>query len=103
VPPEASETDLDRLLLSRMRLGILSALAGGDELDFATLKEILDATDGNLGAHLRKLEDAGFIRARKRFIARKPNTSYRMTDDGREAFEAYIADLAGLLGLQPAE
>lgn len=103
MPRKAARNDLDALLLSRVRLGIMSALAGDDELDFATLKEILGATDGNLGAHLRKLEDADLIRARKRFIARKPNTAYRMTDHGRKAFEAYIADLAGLLGLEPAE
>jgi DNA-binding MarR family transcriptional regulator len=102
VPPRATEHDLDRLLLSRMRLGIMSALAGGDALDFATLKDVLEATDGNLGAHLKKLQDADLIRGRKRFVGRKPNTTYRITPQGQEAFERYIADLADLLGLEPA-
>ena len=87
MPRKATKNDLDSLLLSRVRLGIMSALAADDELDFAALKEVIETTDGNLGAHLRRLEDAGMIRARKRFIGRKPNTSY-------------IEDLATLLGLK---
>jgi len=100
VPRKATKDDLDSLLLSRVRLGIMSALAADDELDFAALKEVLKTSDGNLGAHLRKLEDAGMVGVRKRFIGRKPNTSYRMTADGRRAFEGYIDDLAALLGLK---
>jgi len=100
VPRKATKDDLDSLLLSRVRLGIMSALAGDNELDFAALKEVLETTDGNLGAHLRKLEDAGMIRARKRFIGRKPNTSYRITAGGREAFQGYIENLTTLLGLK---
>ena len=100
MPRKATKNDLDALLLSRVRLGIMSALAADDELDFAALKEVIETTDGNLGAHLRRLEDAGMIRARKRFIGRKPNTSYRITAGGREAFQGYIEDLATLLGLK---
>ena len=100
MPRKATKHDLDSLLLSRVRLGIMSALAGDDELDFAALKEVLETTEGNLGAHLRRLEDARMIRARKRFIGRKPNTSYRMTAEGREVFQGYIEELAALLGLK---
>lgn len=100
MPRKRTEDDLDSLLLSRVRLGIMSALAADDELDFAALKEVIETTDGNLGAHLRRLEDAGMIRARKRFIGRKPNTSYRITAGGREAFQGYIKDLATLLGFK---
>lgn len=99
VPSPGSEGNLDALFLSRMRLGIMSALAAGDELDFAALKEVLEATDGNLGAHLAKLEEAGMIRARKRFIGRRPNTSYRITRQGQRAFGGYVENLADLLGL----
>ena len=100
MPPEANDTDLDALFLSRVRLGIMSALAGGDELDFSFLKELMETSDGNLGAHLKRLEDAGMIRSRKRFIARRPNTSYRITARGREAFGDYVKELATLLGLE---
>jgi DNA-binding MarR family transcriptional regulator len=99
VPAETSHADLDGLFLSRVRLGLMSALAGGEELDFRFLKELLEATDGNLGAHLRKLEEAGMIRSRKRFIARRPNTAYLITAKGRKAFADYVANLAALLGL----
>ena len=100
MPPEASGAELDALFLSRVRLGIMSALAGGDELDFTFLKETLRTTDGNLGAHLKRLEEEGMIRSRKRFIARRPNTSYRITKRGRKAFETYVRNLAALLGLE---
>lgn len=99
MPPEASPGDLDSLFLSRVRLGIMAALVGGDELDFTFLKEAVETTDGNLGAHLKRLEEAGMIRSRKRFIARRPNTSYRVTERGGRAFEAYVRNLAHLLGL----
>lgn len=100
MPPEPSHTDLDALFLSRVRLGIMSALAGGDELDFTFLRRVLETTDGNLGAHLRRLEEAGMIRSRKRFVARRPNTSYRITARGKDAFRDYVKELATLLGLQ---
>ena len=99
MPPEASQSDLDALFLSRVRLGIMAALVGSEELDFTFLKQALETTDGNLGAHLKRLEDEGMIRSRKRFIARRPNTAYRATERGRRAFEAYVRDLAHLLGL----
>jgi hypothetical protein len=57
-------TNLDRLLHDRMRLGIVSALAAGDELSFTDLKAALSATDGNLSVHARKLEEAVTCRAR---------------------------------------
>ena len=71
MPRAPDEHKLDALFLSRVRLGIMSALAAGDELDFSALREILGATDGNLGAHLGRLEEAGVIRSRKRFIGRR--------------------------------
>jgi len=99
MPRERSQSDLDSLFLSTIRLGIMSALAGGDELDFTFLKRVLETSDGNLGAHLRRLEDAGMIRSRKRFIARRPNTSYKITAKGSRAFTDYVRNLAALLGL----
>ena len=99
MPPEPSRAELDSLFLSRIRLGVMSALAAGDELDFSFLKRVLETTDGNLGAHLRRLEEAGMIRSRKRFIARRPNTSYKITAKGSRAFASYVQNLAALLGL----
>ncbi len=99
MPPEASSGELDALFLSRVRLGAMAALVGGDELDFTFLKEALETTDGNLGAHLRRLEEAGMIRSRKRFIARRPNTSYKITAKGGKAFADYVQVLAALLRL----
>ena len=99
MPREESQSALDSLFLSRIRLGIMAALVGGDELDFTFLKEALETTDGNLGAHLRRLEEAGMIRSRKRFIARRPNTSYKITAKGGTAFADYVQGLAALLGL----
>ena len=70
-------TNLDRLLHDRMRLGIVSALAAGDEMSFTDLKAALNATDGNLSVHARKLEEAGYVSARRRSPAarRAPTTS----------------------------
>ncbi len=68
--------------------------------DFGSLKTLLGCTDGNLGAHLLKLEQAEMIQSNKAFIGRKPNTSYTITPKGREEFSKYVAGLAGLLGLR---
>lgn len=68
----------------------MSSLMVNDSLSFKELKELLTLTDGNLATHLRSLEEAGFILAEKSFIGRKPNTNYRVTDDGRKAFDEHL-------------
>ncbi len=69
-----SETgEFDRLIYERIRLGIMSALAVSEVLSFAELRGLLDTTDGNLSAHARKLEEAGYITCRKTFSGRKPH------------------------------
>ncbi len=80
-----------------IRLGALSILQMDGPLDFTTIKKRLDVTDGSLGSHLRKLEDAGYIKAKKKFIGRRPNTSYRMTPKGRKAFKHYLDAMRSLL------
>ena len=82
--------DLHKAFESRVRLGIMSALAVNNELDFTTLKEFLDVTDGNLATHIKKLEKEDFIEARKSFIDNKPNTKYMMTKEGKAAFENHL-------------
>ena len=69
---------------------MLSLLAGVDEAEFTWLREKTGSTDGNLGAHLLKLEEAGYVAMEKKFVARKPVTLYRMTQEGRTALERYV-------------
>ena len=86
-----------KALESRIRLGIMSALAMQPSLDFNALKEFLNVTDGNLASHLKGLEKEGFIEVHKRFIGRKPNTLYAMTPTGQKALQAHIDALEDLL------
>ena len=89
---------IDDVIHGRVRLGIMAALSGVENADFATLKARLQTTDGNLSVHLRKLEEAGFVAVSKRFVGRKPLTEASMTEDGRKAFVAYLDAMAGLVG-----
>ena len=88
---------LDRVIHERLRLGILSALAVNSTLTFNDLKESLGATDGNLSAHARKLEEAGYMACTKSFVDRVPRTEYSLTELGRERFGEYIAHLEALI------
>jgi DNA-binding HxlR family transcriptional regulator len=89
--------ELDRLIHERMRLGIVSALAVNDSLSFIDLKEMLQATDGNLSVHARKLEEAGYLECTKSFIGRTPKTEYRLTPVGRRALERYLDHMEALI------
>jgi DNA-binding MarR family transcriptional regulator len=83
-----------------IRLRIMAALVTlemGTEVDFTYLRELLQVTDGNLGAHLRKLEEAGYIAIRKTFIERKPRTFVGATPAGRKAFQDHVAVLQLIL------
>jgi DNA-binding MarR family transcriptional regulator len=98
--PEAakrSPLELDRLVHERLRLGIVSALAVNESLTFNELKALLDATDGNLSVHARKLEDAAYIECDKSFEGRMPRTVYRLTASGRRALEKYVAHMAAII------
>lgn len=83
-------TSLDRLLHDPMRLGIASALAAGGQMSFTDLRAALNATDGNLSVHARKLEDAGYVACEKSFEGRTPRTAFRLTASGRRALEKYL-------------
>lgn len=89
--------DLDRLIHERIRLGIVSALAAEEKLSFGDLKRVLNASDGNLSVHARKLEEAGYIKVSKGFEDRKPKTEYRLTPRGRKALETYLEQMEALL------
>jgi DNA-binding HxlR family transcriptional regulator len=89
--------DLDRTIHERLRLGIISALAVNERLTFNDLKRLLQATDGNLSVHARKLEDAQYIACEKTFAGRVPRTEYRLTAAGRRAFEKYLAHMEAII------
>nr|ART36866.1 D177 [uncultured bacterium] len=72
-------------------------LAANERLSFVDLKAALKATDGNISAHTRKLEDAGYIVAHKRFEGRVPRTEYALTPEGRQALERYLGHMEGLI------
>ena len=88
---------LNKVFESKIRLGIMSVLVANGSADFATLKSLLELTDGNLASHTRNLEEAGYIRCEKKFVGRKPNTTYVVTEAGREAFSAHITALERFL------
>ena len=89
--------DLDRLIHERMRLGIVSALAASDSLTFLELRSLLDASDGNLSVHARRLEEAGYVACTKTFEGRVPKTVYRLTAEGRRAFDRYLSHLEAVI------
>jgi len=91
---------LNKAFESRIRLGIMSALAVNDSIDFSSLKEFLNVTDGNLASHLKALEKEAFIGVEKSFIGRKPNTKYFMTTEGKKAFNDHLGALEKLIRSQ---
>lgn len=88
---------LDDLIHAPVRLAATAILAAVEEAEFTYLRDRLGATDGNLGTHLRKLEDAGYVRAAKSFVGRKPLTRYSLTRAGRAAFRRYLDTLETML------
>lgn len=90
--------ELDPVIHGKLRLAVLSLLVAVDQADFTWLRQKTGSTDGNLGAQMLKLEEAGYVTAEKRFVARKPQTLYRMTVKGRDALAQYVAALKSILG-----
>lgn len=89
--------DLNKAFESRVRLGIMSILMVNDFVDFGTLKEQLQITDGNLASHLSALEKLKYIQTKKQFLGKKPNTSYAVTIVGRKAFTDHLDALEKLI------
>lgn len=85
--------NFDPLLLSQARLGILSVLLSRPAASFSDLKALLGLTQGNLGVHLKKLEDGGYVSVKKEFVKRKPKTTCRVTARGRKAFLRHLTQL----------
>ena len=90
--------ELNPVVHGRLRLALLSLLVGVEEAEFTWLRAKTDATDGNLGAQLLKLEEAGYVTVEKKFVLRRPQTIYRITESGRQALTEYVQALKQLLG-----
>lgn len=88
---------LNKVFDSRIRLGIMSVLSVNETVDFSTMKQLMELTDGNLATHLKALENMGYIRSSKQFVGKKPNTAYAITPVGRREFQAHIDALEKLL------
>lgn len=88
---------LDKLIHDRTRLGMISALAANEKLSFSDLKNLLNASDGNVSVHARKLEDAGYVVCEKSFKGRTPLTEYSITAAGRDALEQYLNHMEALI------
>ena len=100
VPGAARASDdakFDRLVYERVRLGIMSALAVNEQLTFNELKSLFDVSDGNLSAHARKLEEAGYLQCTKLFEARRPKSVYRITAPGRKALHRYLEHIEAVI------
>jgi len=89
--------NLDKVLESRIRLGIMSILVVNEGIDFNALKDFLEITDGNLASHLTVLEKNEYILITKRFFGKKPNTSYQATEKGTAAFKQHLDNLETLI------
>lgn len=89
--------NLNKAFESRVRLGIMSVLMVADEIDFVSLKEQLQVTDGNIASHITALEKLAYIKVEKKFIGKKPNTTYSVTAQGKKEFKEHINALEKLI------
>ena len=94
---KAKPIEFDELILSRVRLGLISALISGDELEFTYLRDALTLSDGNLSVQIRKLEEAGYIKVKKMFIDRKPKTFCKIAPKGRKAITQLVKHLDNII------
>jgi DNA-binding MarR family transcriptional regulator len=90
--------EIDELIHSRLRLGIISILASMDSCDFTHIRDTLGCTDGNLSTHLTKLFEAGYLEVERKY-ERKPQSIYRLSAQGREAFTHYISSLENIIAV----
>ena len=90
----------DSIIHQPVRLKIMAALKAlppAEQIEFVRLKKIVDATEGNLGAHIQTLDEAGYVTVEKDFADNRPRTRVRLSKQGRRAFEDYVAYLRGIL------
>ncbi len=89
--------ELNKAFESRVRLGIMSILMVNDSVDFLTLKDMLQVTDGNIASHITALEKFNYIEVKKQFIGKKPNTLFEASKEGKIAFQKHLNALEKLL------
>ena len=97
VDPPPGLDRLDPLLQHRSRLGAMVLLSGTDALSFVRLRDLLGETDGNLGAQLRKLDNAGYVTVRKEFANRKPVTWYSLSKQGHQSLKSHLAAMEAVV------
>ena len=90
-------SNINKNFESRIRLGIMSILVINDWVDFISIKSVLNVTDGNLASHIKALEKENYIEVKKQFLGKKPNTSYRITKEGKIAFNEHLDALEKFL------
>lgn len=90
---------LNKLFNHRTRMGIMAILMVNDWVDFVTLRDTLELTDGSLASHLKALVKEKQVEVEKRFVNDKPKTSYRVTKSGKKAFEAHLTELEAFIKL----
>ena len=88
---------LNKTFDHKVRLGIMSVLMVNETVDFTTLKEMLEVTDGRLASHMKVLEGEDFVAVHKTFVGRKPKTTYTATPAGRQAFNDHLDALENLI------
>lgn len=96
--PKTAIGPLDEIIHPQARLAIMAYLNSIDGASFTTLRDALEVTDGNLSVHIRRLNEAGYIKVEKSFVDRKPFTYVSITQKGQQAFVEYLATLEKLLG-----
>lgn len=89
--------DLNKAFEGRVRLGIMSILMVNEQVDFSAIKEQLQVTDGNIASHISALEKLDYIKIEKKFIGKKPNTSYAATRKGKKAFHEHLNALEAII------
>ena len=94
---KANIDKLNKAFENRVRLGAMSVMMVNDRIEFNSLKEMLEVTDGNLAGHMNALEKKGYIEVKKEFVGKKPKTSYRVTQAGRKAFNEHLEALENLI------
>lgn len=88
---------IDDVIHGRVRLGVMALLVRNEIADFNQLKKQLKTTQGNLSVHLRKLEEAGYVKIIKGYLGRKPRTQIQVSQKGRRAFKRYLDEMNRLI------
>ena len=89
--------NLYKVFENRVRLGVMSILIVNDHADFNTLKKMLNVTDGNLASHITVLQNKNYIKVKKQFLGKKPNTTYSVSSSGKKAFHEHLNALEKLI------